>query len=179
MNSNGALGGAHYGDSDIVVAKYDPAGNLMWATQLGTTGTDISYGGIWGDNQGNLYVAGRTTGSLGGTNAGGADAVLIKLSAPGGSMASSSQNSLNLLQSASSTSTNSSSRPGAELASATNIQPSTDVGHGLSLLLATHKSETSKDSAFQLSISAVDAAISQGIGEKWSNLSDEVLAPIS
>jgi hypothetical protein len=85
MSTGGALGGAHYGDTDIVVAKYDPSGNLMWATQLGTTGTDISYGGLWGDNQGNLYVAGKSSGSLGGPNPGGDDAVLIKLSAPGSS----------------------------------------------------------------------------------------------
>ena len=38
MTTNGALGGAHLGDYDIVVVKYDPSGNLLWATQFGTGG---------------------------------------------------------------------------------------------------------------------------------------------
>ena len=82
MTTNGALAGAHIGDNDMVVVKYDPAGNMLWATQLGTAGDDITWGDITGDAQGNLYVSGRTSGSLGGANAGGQDAVLIKLSPP-------------------------------------------------------------------------------------------------
>jgi hypothetical protein len=49
---------------------------------LGTGLADSPAGGIWGDDQGNLYIAGRTAGSLGAPIAGGADAVLIKLSPP-------------------------------------------------------------------------------------------------
>jgi hypothetical protein len=82
MHTRGALGGAHQGESDIVVVKYDPWGNIRWATQIGTIAADGAGGGVWGDAAGNLYVAGATRGSLGGPNAGGADAVLIKLSSP-------------------------------------------------------------------------------------------------
>ena len=92
MSTRGSLGGAHLGDSDIVVAKYDPSGELRWATQLGTSGLEIPGGGISGDDQGNIYVAGRTTGSLEGSNAGGSDAVLIKLSPPVAPASSSSLN---------------------------------------------------------------------------------------
>jgi hypothetical protein len=90
MTTWGALGGAHVGDSDIVVVKYDPSGSLLWAAQLGTGGAEAASGGITGDDQGNIYIAGRTTGSLGAANAGDDDAVLIKLSPPAASANSSS-----------------------------------------------------------------------------------------
>lgn len=80
--TTGSLGGAHLGVQDIVVAKFDPNGNVVWATQVGTSGDDNASGGIWGDAQGNLYVTGYTTGSWGGVNAGGQDAFVIKLSPP-------------------------------------------------------------------------------------------------
>jgi hypothetical protein len=78
----GSLGGAHIGGQDIAVAKLDSNGDLVWATQVGTSGTDNTAGGIWGDAQGNLYVSGYTTGSLGGPSAGNQDAFVIKLSPP-------------------------------------------------------------------------------------------------
>lgn len=82
MTTFGALGGAHLGDSDIVAVKYDASGNLLWATQLGASGAEVSTGGISGDDLGNIYIAGQTTGSWDGPNAGGTDAVLIKLTPP-------------------------------------------------------------------------------------------------
>ena len=79
----GSLGGDHLGGDDIVVAKYDSSGNLLWTTQIGRSGNEIaSGGGITGDDLGNLYITGRTTSSWDGPNAGGIDAVLIKLSPP-------------------------------------------------------------------------------------------------
>jgi hypothetical protein len=179
-NSNGALGGAHYGDSDIVVAKYDPSGNIMWATQLGTSGTEISYGGIWGDNQGNLYVAGRTSGSLGGANAGGDDVVLIKLSATSGGAASSSQSSVSRVWSTSPTTTNSTSRPSAVVSGATIASSSGDIAQKLSLLQAIQKGETGKTTGLQFSAGcrAVDAAFTQGLGGKWPKVLDELLASV-
>jgi hypothetical protein len=83
-----SLAGPHLGGWDIVVAKYDPSGNLQWATQLGTSGDDRPEGSIWGDGQGNLYVAVRTSGAFGGPNAGSNDDVLIKLSPPTAASAS-------------------------------------------------------------------------------------------
>lgn len=44
-------------DQDIVIAKYDPAGNIIWARQFG--GTDLDSGnGIALDRTGNVYITG-------------------------------------------------------------------------------------------------------------------------
>ena len=86
----GALGGPHLGGKDIVMAKYDADGNRLWISQFGTSGDDVNAGGMSGDDFGNVYIAGRSTGSWGGPNAGGMDAVLIKLSPPGDISASAS-----------------------------------------------------------------------------------------
>jgi hypothetical protein len=51
--------------------------NLAWIRQLGTAGDDFSYS-VATDSAGNVYITGYTDGSLGGTNAGGADAWLAK-----------------------------------------------------------------------------------------------------
>ena len=66
------------GGSDIVIAKYDPDGNQLWATQFGGSGND--YGsGIASDATGNTTITGTTYGDLPGhTSAGGADIVIAK-----------------------------------------------------------------------------------------------------
>jgi outer membrane protein assembly factor BamB len=68
-----------------VVSKYDSAGVLQWTGQFGTftytTGdypTDISPDGL-----GNVYIAGETNGSLGGSNAGEFDAFVLKYDSSG------------------------------------------------------------------------------------------------
>jgi hypothetical protein len=43
---------------------------LEWIEQLGTSGSEIGYG-VSADGLGNVYISGYTSGSLGGTNAGG------------------------------------------------------------------------------------------------------------
>lgn len=75
------LGGPRLGGSDIILGKYSSAGDLLWLQQLGTTG-DEGGSGLGGDSLGNLYVGTRTSGSWGGPNSGGLDAVLFKLSPP-------------------------------------------------------------------------------------------------
>lgn len=50
------------GSADVFVAKYDPLGNLLWAQQIGSTGTDYGYG-IAVDAAGNSYVTGYILGS--------------------------------------------------------------------------------------------------------------------
>lgn len=72
------LGGQHSGANDVFLAKYDPAGALLWSLQLGTASND--YGrGIAVDNDGNVLVTGNTFGSLDGEPSGGSsDAFLIK-----------------------------------------------------------------------------------------------------
>ena len=67
----GALGGPLVGSFDIVAGKYDAAGNLLWLKQFGTAGEEHRSAGISGDNLGNIYIGGRTTGSWGAPNAGG------------------------------------------------------------------------------------------------------------
>jgi hypothetical protein len=94
VQTTGALGGAHIGGYDLVVAKSDPMGNLLWEMQVGTSGDDDAVGGIWGDAQGNLYVGGSTTGSWAAPNAGSRDAYVIKLSPPDATASSSSLESM-------------------------------------------------------------------------------------
>lgn len=45
------------GSSDILLAKYDSAGNELWAVRAGSAGTDDGFG-ITCDNLGNIYVTG-------------------------------------------------------------------------------------------------------------------------
>ncbi len=73
----GDLGGTNMGADDAFVSKYDAAGNLQWTRQMGTSSGDGSYG-VTADVLGNVYISGTTSGSLGGPNAGSADAFLAK-----------------------------------------------------------------------------------------------------
>ena len=73
-----------FGDRDIFVRKYDAAGNLVWAREFGSRGSDDSVGGIAVDASGNVVVAGSSFGTLAGqTTAGGADAFVQKYDASG------------------------------------------------------------------------------------------------
>jgi uncharacterized protein (UPF0548 family) len=70
------------GDQDAFVARYDAAGNLLWARQFGSLGFAQSFG-VSGDGSG-VYVSGYTIGSLPGqTDAGGSDAFVVKYDADG------------------------------------------------------------------------------------------------
>jgi hypothetical protein len=75
------LGGPDVNDSDAFLTKYDGAGNFLWSRQIGTTAYDISRG-VAVDAAGNAYISGDTFGSLGGPNAGGFDAFLVKFAIP-------------------------------------------------------------------------------------------------
>lgn len=79
-------GQAHAGGLDIVVMKRDADGALVWATQIGTDGTDRPYG-VALDTQQNVLVVGYSNGDLDGAHAAsdGDDAFLLKL-APDGSL---------------------------------------------------------------------------------------------
>jgi hypothetical protein len=83
-----ALGGAYLGGTgDALVMKYSTDGDLLWSKQLGTNASDAA-NDIEGDALGNLYIGGNTRGSWATANAGGADFVVAKLSAGGGSATS-------------------------------------------------------------------------------------------
>ena len=68
---------------DAFVAKYDAAGTLLWMTQFGSAGFDMSSGATV-DVDGSLYVAGRTEKDFPGqTNAGEFDAFVQKYDSSG------------------------------------------------------------------------------------------------
>ena len=77
-NTYGSLGGPNAGNRDAFVSKYDSDGNLLWSHQIGTSAYETSFA-VSADALGNVYVSGDTTGLLGESNAGGADAYLVKL----------------------------------------------------------------------------------------------------
>jgi len=84
MTGGRIAGDISNGGKDIVVIKYDSAGNRLWTRQFGTPADDIAFGvAMYGS--GNVCVSGRTYGSLGGPNSGGADVFLMNLDSQTGS----------------------------------------------------------------------------------------------
>lgn len=71
------------GDQDVVFAKYDPDGNLIWAKLLGSTAEDDGEG-IAVDSNGNIYITGYTKGNLNSyTNEGDHDVFIAKYDSDG------------------------------------------------------------------------------------------------
>ena len=68
---------SHKGNIDAWVAEYDSDGKVVRRQQLGTTSLDAATG-IAADSAGNVYLTGRTTGSLAGTNQGDYDGWVAK-----------------------------------------------------------------------------------------------------
>jgi hypothetical protein len=81
-NTTGNLDGNNAGGRDAFVTRYSSAGNLVWSKQLGT-GTDDEALAAATDGLGNVYIAGYSTGDLGGVNAGGRDAFVSKFDVSG------------------------------------------------------------------------------------------------
>jgi hypothetical protein len=79
--TKGDLGGPNSGELDAFLGKFDSSGNEVWTTQIGTGGDDIN-SGVAVDAYGNLYISGYVSGDLGGSNAGGRDAFLVKYEVP-------------------------------------------------------------------------------------------------
>jgi len=61
--TSGDLEGDVIGGSDLIIMKYDSAGNLQWTKQLGTTSSEISRA-IAADTADNLFITGFTYGEL-------------------------------------------------------------------------------------------------------------------
>ena len=80
--TGGSLGGPHAGSWDAFLAKYSPAGALLWTRQLGTS-PDNYANSVAVDEWGNAFISGWTAGSLGGSSAGDHDAFIAKYSASG------------------------------------------------------------------------------------------------
>ncbi len=66
----GDLGGPNAGADDAWLARYDSAGNQLWARQLGTSANDTAFGASL-DGAGGVHISGQTAGSLAGPFAGG------------------------------------------------------------------------------------------------------------
>jgi hypothetical protein len=75
--TTGSLEGTNAGGHDAYISKYDASGTREWIRQFGTSEPDGS-GGVSADGLGNVYISGRTWGSLGGANAGLYDAFVAK-----------------------------------------------------------------------------------------------------
>jgi hypothetical protein len=80
--TSGSLAEPNSGTIGAFVAKYDPAGTLLWLRQLGSSFGAGSYG-VSADAVGNVYISGYTVGDLGGPNAGVQDAFVSKYNATG------------------------------------------------------------------------------------------------
>ena len=80
------LGQAQSGWQDVFLRKYDPAGEVVWTRQFGSSdGNTVE--SIAVDQVGNVYLAGRTSGILPNqTSQGGWDAFLRKYDADGGEL---------------------------------------------------------------------------------------------
>ena len=78
VSQNGGLdGNTSAGLNDIILVKHDSDGVKQWARQIGTSAYEEGYG-IAADSVGNIYVSGRTSGGLDGTNLGNYDAIVMK-----------------------------------------------------------------------------------------------------
>ncbi len=75
--TSGSLGGPAEGDNDAWIARYDSQGNMNWLYQFGTSGGDWA-NALAPDDEGGVFVAGTTWGSLGGPNAGSRDAWIAR-----------------------------------------------------------------------------------------------------
>jgi Beta-propeller repeat len=66
-STNGGLGGNTLtGTTDFYVAKYNSSGDLQYTKQMGVAGAETYGWSVATDASGNVYVAGYTTGGLGG-----------------------------------------------------------------------------------------------------------------
>ena len=79
--TGGVLGDSSAGGTDAFLTKFDSLGNVLWTQQIGTSAWDQS-NSVAVDALGNAYISGYTNGDLGGTNAGGSDAFLVKYVPP-------------------------------------------------------------------------------------------------
>lgn len=80
--THGDLSGPSAGGRDAFVSKYAASGDLLWTRQFGSPGDDEGTS-IAADGLGNVFIAGHTSGSLSGANAGGRDAFVSMYAANG------------------------------------------------------------------------------------------------
>jgi catechol 2,3-dioxygenase-like lactoylglutathione lyase family enzyme len=121
--TSGSLGALNGGEDDAWLAHYDSAGNQLGIDQLGASGSDWVRAAST-DGSGGVYVAGKTSSSLGGPNAGGNDAWLARYDDPCGAnlnYCTAKANSLNCAPSIATSGTPSASAGSGFSVSATNV----------------------------------------------------------
>lgn len=80
--TNGVIGDKSFGKQDIIVAKYNTDGDLLWQKQLGSDSTESSPT-IAADKEDNIYLTANTTGVFGEQSYGRNDGILVKLDKDG------------------------------------------------------------------------------------------------
>ena len=80
--TSGDLSGVNEGFDDAFIGKFDPWGNPVWTRQFGTDARERA-AAVSVDGFNNIYVAGYTSGDLGGLNQGVSDAFLRKYDSDG------------------------------------------------------------------------------------------------
>ncbi len=81
--TDGAISGANAGGSDIFARKYTSSGSVSWTKQFGTSAYDAA-GDVATYSPSESYLIGSTQGTLAGTNHGGYDAFLRRISGSNG-----------------------------------------------------------------------------------------------
>lgn len=76
-STEGSLFDSNLGERDVILAKFDGQGNMIWSKQWGSAKGESGLA-IAVDETGSIYVAGGTNGNLFGTNAGEADIFVVK-----------------------------------------------------------------------------------------------------
>ncbi|MDZ4818819.1 MAG: SBBP repeat-containing protein [Planctomycetota bacterium] len=95
--TEGSLGASHKWSYDVFLSKYDSSGTPIWNRQIGTMEEDQAHA-VSTDLLGNIYIAGYSTGDLGGGNAGHSDAFVAKYDSSGNQIWITSLGSNNLDQ---------------------------------------------------------------------------------
>lgn len=80
--TKGVVGEKNFGKEDILVAKLDTNGNILWQRQYGSDSTDVG-NMVYVDIHGDIYITGATKGTMDQLSFGGADCVLLKLDPKG------------------------------------------------------------------------------------------------
>ena len=69
--TSGDFVGINLGQNDIIAAKFDHIGNLIWQRQIGTAAADIGY--AMGTYSNGVFIAGAAGGALDGASYSGGD----------------------------------------------------------------------------------------------------------
>ena len=80
--TRGVMGDRNLGKEDVLVVKFDTAGNMEWQKQFGSDSTDVG-NMVYADVHGDVYISGATKGTMGQESFGGTDCILMKLDTKG------------------------------------------------------------------------------------------------